>query len=98
MFIKLIKILQKIKPDIIHNVALKPILYGNIATLILGINSSISSFAGLGYIFISDTLIARTINFILRILFRVTLNRNNNRVIFQNMDDLNLMVDKKRYK
>ena len=94
MFIKLIKILQKIKPDIIHNVALKPILYGNIATLILGINSSVSSFAGLGYIFISDTLIARTINFILRVLFRSTLNRNNNRVIFQNMDDLNLMIDK----
>ena len=94
MCIKLVKILQNIKPDIIHNVALKPILYGNIAALILGINSSISSFAGLGYIFISDTFIARTINFILRILFRITLNRNKNRVIFQNMDDLNLMVNK----
>ena len=95
MFMKLINILQKIKPDIIHNVALKPILYGNMAALLTNVHSSINSFAGLGYIFISNSLKAKVINSILKIVFRIILNGKNNRIIFQNEDDLKLMVSKK---
>ena len=32
-FINLIGLIRKLKPDIVHNVAIKPVVYGSIATL-----------------------------------------------------------------
>jgi glycosyltransferase involved in cell wall biosynthesis len=93
LLINLIFILKKIKPNILHTVAMKPILYGNIASFILGIPHCISSFAGLGYIFISKSIKAQIVSYFLKIFFRLFLNRNNNRIIFQNRDDLNFMID-----
>jgi len=93
VLIKLIFILKKIKPDILHTVAMKPILYGNIASLILRIPHTISSFAGLGYLFISNSIKAKFINYALKKFFKILLNRNSSSIIFQNKDDYNFMVD-----
>ena len=92
---KLIFILKRIMPDILHTVAIKPILYGNIAAVILKIPHCVSSFAGLGFLFISKSIKAKLIGHVIRILFRLILNRRNNSIIFQNNDDLNLMIDRK---
>ena len=58
---KLIFILKRIMPDILHTVAIKPILYGNIAAVILKIPHCVSSFAGLGFLFISKSIKAKLI-------------------------------------
>ena len=95
LLIKLIKILYHIKPNIVHNVALKPILYGSIAAFITRIPNCINNFAGLGYIFISNSIKAKVANLIIKPIFSLLLNRKNNRSIFQNQDDLDLLVRNK---
>ena len=66
VLIKLTLILKKIRPDILHTVAMKPILYGNIASIVLRIPHCISSFAGLGYVFISKSIKAKFVAYVLK--------------------------------
>ena len=55
-----IKIIEKFKPDLIHAVAMKPIIYSGIVARYFSFSySSVFSFAGLGYIFISQKLIVK---------------------------------------
>ena len=49
----------KIKPDIVHHVAAKPIIYGSISAKICNIKSVINAPVGMGYVFSSDTLKAK---------------------------------------
>ena len=42
------------KPDIVHNVALKPVIYGTIAAKLAGVPVVVNAFAGLGWLFSSS--------------------------------------------
>ena len=85
-------IIIKVKPNIIHNIALKPIIQGSIASRLLKINSVVNAPVGMGYIFISKSIKARLLKPIL-IFLRILLNsrngKNKRKVIFENIDDLN---------
>ena len=87
-----IRIFKKESPQIVHQVALKPIIFGTIAARIVGIKIIVNAFAGMGSLFISDTsknfALQRVILLFLRILFRP----QNVRLIFQNDHDLNLFL------
>ena len=91
---RLILIVFKIKPDIIHNIALKPIIHGSISSRLLNLNAIVNAPVGLGYVFTSASFKARLLKPILIFLLRIFLsshNGKNNRskVIFENSDDLN---------
>ncbi len=97
VLIKIILIYKRVRPDIVHHVAAKPIIYGSIAARICKIKSVINAPVGLGYVFISDTLKAKVLRPILKILFKCFLNSHNgidrrNKVIFENNDDLNYFI------
>lgn len=50
LFIELLKLLKKLEPDIIHNITIKPILYGSLAVKLINRNIKIiNSVTGLGY-------------------------------------------------
>ena len=87
---KLIFILRKEKPDIIHNVALKTILIASIAGLLSKKMVIINAFTGLGYVFSSDQLHAKLIRFFIKPIFKLLFRRSNYWTIFQNPDDMNL--------
>ena len=87
---KLIFILRKEKPDIIHNVALKTILIASIAGLFSKKMVIINAFTGLGYVFSSDQLHAKLIRFFIKPIFKLLFRRSNYWTIFQNPDDMNL--------
>ena len=87
---KLIFILRKEKPDIIHNVALKTILITSIAGLFSKKMVIINAFTGLGYVFSSDQLHAKLIRFFIKPIFKLLFRRSNYWTIFQNPDDMNL--------
>lgn len=84
----LVKIYRDEKPDLIHHVALKPILFGSIAAVIAKMPRVLNAFAGLGIIFHGDTGLARTIRPLLTLLFRLLLKCENFWLLFQNRDDL----------
>ncbi len=87
-----LRIYRQHKPDIVHHVALKPILYGAIAAKLTGVPNVINALAGLGYLFISKRLQARVLRPLVETAFQLLLNRARSRTIFQNPDDLRLLI------
>ena len=55
---RLIRIIKKIKPDILHNVSSKQVIYGSIAARICGVKKIINLINGLGWIYVERRGIA----------------------------------------
>jgi glycosyltransferase involved in cell wall biosynthesis len=88
---------RNIRPDIVHHVSLKPVVYGSLLRS-LGAHGGknpavINAFTGLGYVFTSRRLSARLIRSLLVPLLRVLLMRDNTRLVFQNADDRDTLID-----
>jgi len=88
-----IKIYKKVKPDIIHHVAIKPILYGMIAARYLKLSNAVNSFGGLANLFWSENLKHKIFRPFLFFVLRNLLNYSNSKCILQNNDDLKLLID-----
>jgi len=85
-------IYRREKPDIIHHIALKPILYGSMAALGSRRVQVINAFAGLGYLVSSPSFKARALKQVLWKIFRFLLNRPNSFLLLQNCEDRDLLV------
>lgn len=81
-------------PNIVHHIALKPVLYGSVAGFLAKIPNVVNALAGLGFIFSSPTITARISRPFFMLFFRLILNRCNSRVILQNVDDAALLNDR----
>ncbi len=90
---RLVSIYRDAQPDIVHHVALKPVLYGTIASLFAKVPCVVNALAGLGFLFSSQSLKVRSVRPLVKLVFRLLLNRRNSRVILQNPDDVRLMCD-----
>jgi glycosyltransferase involved in cell wall biosynthesis len=80
------------KPDIVHHIALKPILYGSMAALGNRRMQVINAFAGLGYLVSSPSFKAKMLKRVLWKMFRFLLNRPNSFLLLQNQEDRDLLV------
>lgn len=85
---QLIRLYKTLKPDLVHHVAMKPVLYGSIAAWIAGVPGVVNAITGLGYLFISQSAYARGARAAVSLAFRFLLNRPNTVTILQNGDDL----------
>lgn len=83
----LLGLYRGLRPDIVHHVTAKPILYGGIAARIARVPAVVSAVSGLGYVFISDRKRARVLQQAIRATYRVVTSHPNCAVIFQNEDD-----------
>jgi len=83
----LIRIYRREKPDFVHHIAMKPILYGSIAALSARVPLQLNAFAGLGLIFTSDIRLARFLRPTLICMFRILLKQKGAWTLFQNGDD-----------
>ena len=97
VLIRIILIYKRVRPDIVHHIAAKPIIYGSIAARICRIKSVINAPVGMGFVFTSETIKAKFLRPLLKILFKFFINSHNginkrNKVIFENYDDLNYFV------
>lgn len=90
---KLVRMYRKEKPDIIHQVALKPILLGGLAARIAGIRRVVNAVVGGGYAFTSTALSMQIFRPLISIALRLLLNPPYSRVIFENKDDLASFVN-----
>lgn len=89
---EIVGIYRRERPDIVHHVAMKPVLYGSIAAWIVGIRCVVNAMAGLGYVFISDQIKARLMRPFICLGFRLLMNHRYSRLILQNGDDRNLLL------
>lgn len=83
-FLFLYCLYHKEKPDIVHHVGLKNILWGGLAAKLCNIKGVVNAVSGLGGLFNGG--LSKTAKGILRIM-RYSNNRPNLKVIFQNDDD-----------
>ena len=90
-FVALYRILKRERPDILHNVALKPVLYGSLAARLAGVPHVVNALAGLGHIF-ADQHRAGRLRRIVQLAFRWLL-KGRSQIIVQNPDDLRLLQE-----
>ncbi len=90
-----IKIYRKESPDIVHQVAMKPILYGTWAARITGIRGIINAFGGLGHLFTAKSWSNNLIKKLITFVYRITFSKDNIRLILQNPTDIQQIVDHK---
>ncbi len=83
---QLTRLLRKCRPCIVHNVTIKPVLYGSLAARWAGARVIVNAVSGLGYVFV-DSSRARGLRAIIHRIYRLALSPSSVRVIFQNQDD-----------
>jgi glycosyltransferase involved in cell wall biosynthesis len=79
------------RPDLVHHIALKPVLYGSLAAALTGVPRCVNVLAGMGFLIISDSLFARIFRPIVRFCLRAAGNRKNCRILVQNDNDRALL-------
>jgi hypothetical protein len=55
----LVSLYRRERPDIVHHVAMKPVIYGSLAARLTGRRAVVNALTGLGFLFTSDRLSAR---------------------------------------
>ncbi len=90
--IRLARIYRREAPDIVHHVALKPVIYGSIAARSLGIKGIVNALGGLGYVFSSVGWRAKILRRMIKPALKLALGGSNSRLIVQNSDDRDKVV------
>lgn len=80
------------RPDLVHHIALKPILYGTLAARLCGLSAVINAPVGMGFVFTSASWHARLLRPMVHAGLRALLDPPGARVVFENPDDLNALV------
>jgi len=77
---------KKVRPDLVYQVTMKPVIYGTLICKILNIKS-VNGISGLGYNFTANrrSLVQRVMIQLMKFGF----NKKNNHLIFENKDDFN---------
>lgn len=79
---------QKLKPTLVHHVALKPTVVGGTASLgLIPEPTCVNSLAGLGFVFTSKKPLAQLLRFPMHVALGLLLNRKKTVNIVQNPDD-----------
>jgi glycosyltransferase involved in cell wall biosynthesis len=79
---------RKVRPDIVHLVTIKPLLYGGLLSRFMGVQKVICAVSGLGYVFVAEGLVARLRRWVISKLLRASIGHAGVHVILQNNDDL----------
>lgn len=91
------KIFRRVRPDIVHQVAIKPVLYGSLVAKLTGVGSVVNALGGMGSLFSQRAGGRRSV---LRSLvlggFRWLLSRPGSLLILQNPDDAELLQQSAR--
>jgi glycosyltransferase involved in cell wall biosynthesis len=88
---KLVRIFRHLKPDILHLITTKPVLYGGIAARLTGRAGVVATIAGLGFIFSSNNFKVSFLRFLVSWLYRVALKHPRLCVIFENGNDAKII-------
>ncbi len=89
---ELLRLYLRERPDLIHHITIKPVLYGSMAAKVAGIPTVVNTVPGLGYTFVESGLRKRVLRETVRLAYRMALSGRQSRVIFQNPDDRCMFV------
>jgi glycosyltransferase involved in cell wall biosynthesis len=99
LLLVLLGLYLKLRPDLLHLVSIKPVVWGGIAARLLRLPAVVHAITGLGYIFIQaeDRADAKTglLRGLVEWLYRQALGYDRSIAIFQNPDDLAVFETRK---
>lgn len=83
--LKFYRVYKDIRPNIVHHVTLKPVIYGSVISRLLKIRGTVNAISGLGYNFTGERkgLVQKMMIRMMKFGF----NQENLSIIFQNEDD-----------
>jgi glycosyltransferase involved in cell wall biosynthesis len=92
-FIALLRIYRDEKPDIVHHVTIKPVIYGTLASRLAHVPAVVNAIPGMGFVFTQRGFTASVVRNLVNLLYRIALVHGNMRFIFQNREDLQNFVE-----
>lgn len=84
--------MRRTRPDVVHLVTSKPVIYGGICARLLAIPGVVAAISGLGYIYTGTGFKVSSIRRFVSLLYKAALGHRGSRVIFQNEDDRHLFL------
>src|SRR5680860_1211304 len=91
--LELRRLFRSVNPDIVHNVALKPVLIGTVASLGRNGTAVVNSLTGLGAVFVDNGGSGRLTRKVVEFALRYLLKRARSCTVVQNPDDRRFLVD-----
>lgn len=92
LLLHLVHLFRKERPALVHGFTIKCAVYGSLAARLAGVPARVNAVAGMGYVFISNSLKARLLRPLVRTLLKLALDGRNARLILQNPDDAALFA------
>jgi len=92
MIFRLKSLYRKLKPDLVHHVTIRPVLYGSLAARMARVFTVVNALSGLGFVYMNNTFRNRLIKKILDVMFRTGFKHQNSKLILQNNDDIELFL------
>lgn len=89
MLARLIAVYRRERPTLVHQVAIKPVIFGSIAARIVGVAHVVNALGGLGFSFTSCSWRGRILRVLVRLLLKAALSRGL--LVLQNADDAALL-------
>jgi glycosyltransferase involved in cell wall biosynthesis len=81
----LFRLFRKLKPDVVHNATIKPVLYGTFAARLAGVPRVVNAISGMGHLFAPGRPMARRFG---TALYRFFMRHSDMWVILQNREDM----------
>ena len=86
------RLYRRVDPDVVHAVTIKPVLYGGIAARLARVPAYVAAVSGLGFIFTRRKRGPDFLRWASMALYRLALGHSNSRVIFQNANDRDVLM------
>lgn len=89
---ELIRLYRRVRPDIVHHVALKMVLFGGLAARLTRTRARVHAITGLGHLFHADSFRNKVVRAVLTPFLRWALAPPRSQVLLQNQDDAQDLV------
>lgn len=91
-FLNLLKVVKDVKPDLLHLITIKPVIYGCMVAYLSKTQAILCAITGLGYVFINgnkNSLLKKLV----KGLYKIALRHKNLKAIFENETDRDTFVE-----
>lgn len=95
---KVARIYRRIKPDIVHHIALRPIIVGSLAAFLARVGNVVNAPVGMGFVFSSNTIKAGLLRPFVTSLLKIALYGRHKITIVENDDDWKELVERELVK
>lgn len=87
MSVAIWRVFRAVRPDLVHLVTIKPVLFGGLAARLAGVRSVVAAISGLGYVFVARGPFAAIRRMVISAWYWLVFSSAHVLVVFQNTDD-----------